>query len=91
VLYPYLFGVNLLLLVAVWTSVVLAQNGVWNIAVGDNLNRAVVVAELLLSDYVGVVAVNVPIDADNVAYYTRYGAYVVRHHHNGHLMTQVVK
>jgi hypothetical protein len=57
--------------------VVLAKNGVWNIAVGDNLNRAVVVAELLLCDYVGVVAVNMSVDADDVAYYTRYSAYVV--------------
>ena len=70
---------------------VLAKNGVGNIAVGDNLNGAVVVAQLLLGDYIRVVAVYMAVDADDVVHNARYGTYVVRHHHNGHVVAKVVQ
>ena len=69
----------------------LAKNGVGNIAVGDNLDGAVVVAQLLLGDYVRVVAVHMTVDADDVVHNARYGAHVVRYHHNCHIVAKVVK
>ena len=58
---------------------------------GDYLYWAVVVAELFLGDYIGVVAVYVAVDADNVAHNTRYCANIVRHHNDGHILVQVAK
>ena len=76
---------------AVGTVVMLTKDGVGNIAVGDNLDRAVVVAELLLCDDVRVVAVNMAVDADDVVHNARYGAHVVRHHHDCHVVVKMVQ
>lgn len=81
---------NLLPLFAVWAVLVLTQNRVRNIAVRDNLNRAVVVAQLLLGDYVRIVAVNMAIYADDATNNTRNCANIVRHHHYRHLLRKVV-
>ena len=53
-----------------WAVVVVAEYGVRNVAVRYYLNRAVIVAELLLGDDVRVVAMNVAVDADNVVHDT---------------------
>lgn len=69
---------------------VLAEDGVGDITVGDNLDGAVVVAELLLGDDVRVVAVDMAVDADDVIHNARYSTHIVRHHHNGHIVAEVV-
>ena len=79
------------LLVAMGAVVVLAEDGVGDITMGDDLYGAVVVAELLLGDDVRVVAVDMAVDADDVVNDARDSADVVRHHHNGHVVAQVVE
>ena len=79
------------LLVAVWAVVVFAEDGVGNIAMRDNLDGAVVVAQLLLGDDVRVVAMDMAVDADNVIHNARYGTHVVRPHHNSHVVAEVVQ
>ena len=79
------------LLVAMGAVVVLAEDGVGNVTVGDNLYGAVVVAQLLLGDDIGVVAVHMAVDADDVVHDARYCAHVVRHHHNSHIVAEVVQ
>lgn len=71
--------------------VVLAEDGVGNIAMRDNLYGAVVVAQLLLGDDVRVVAVDMAVDADDIVHDARYCAHIVRHHHNGHIVAEVVQ
>lgn len=68
----------------------LGEDGMWNIAVGDQLNRAVVVTELLLGDDVRLVAMYVAVDAHYATHNTRYSADVVRHHNNCHTLGEVV-
>ena len=80
-----------ILLLAVGAVVVFAKDGVGNVAVGDNLDGAVVVAQLLLGDDVRVVAMDMAVDADNVIHNARYGTHVVRHHHNSHVVAEVVQ
>ena len=70
---------------------VLAEDGVGKVTVGDHLYGAVVVAQLLLGDDIGVVAVHMAVDADDVVHDTRYSAHVVRHHHNSHIVAEVVQ
>jgi hypothetical protein len=48
--------------------VVMLQNCVWNVSVRDNLDRAVVVFQLLGGNDVRVVAMNGAIDAYNALY-----------------------
>ena len=71
--------------------VVLTEDSVGNVTVGDNLYGAVVVAQLLLGDDIGVVAVHMAVDADDVVHNTLYGAHVGRHHHNSHIVAEVVQ
>ena len=65
------------LLFAVGAVVVFAEDSVGNIAMCDNLNRAVVVAQLLLGYDVRVVAVYVAVDADDVVHNARNSTHVV--------------
>ena len=70
---------------------VLAKNGVRNVAVRDELYWTIVVQQLLLGDYVRVVAVHMAIDANYAAHNTRYRAYVVRNHDYCHSLGQVMQ
>ena len=65
------------MMIAVWAIVVLAEDGVWNVAMSNQLNRTVVVAKLLLGDDIRLVAMYVAVDTHNAAYNTRYCANVV--------------
>jgi hypothetical protein len=51
-----------------WAVVVFSEDCVGNIAMRNNLNGAVVVAQLLLGDDIRVVAVYVAVDADDVVH-----------------------
>ena len=62
------------------------QNCVWNMTVRDDLNRAVVVFQLLGSYDVRVVSMNCAIDANNALYDARNGAEVVRYHDDCHAL-----
>ena len=70
---------------------VFSKYGVGYVAVCDYLYGAVVVAKLLLGNDIRVVAVHMAVDANDVVYYARYGAHVVRYHHNSHVVAKVVK
>jgi hypothetical protein len=70
-----------------WAVVMLTQYGMRNVAVRDELYWAVIVAQLLLGNYVGVVAVDMTIDAHNASHNARYCADVVRDDHNSHLVS----
>ena len=72
-------------------AVVVAKYRVWDIAVSDNLYGAVVVAQLLLGDYVRVVAMNVSVYAYYALHEARYCTYVVRYHGNSHILGEVVQ
>ena len=50
------------------------QYGVWNVPVRKHLNRAVVVAQLLLGEDVGVVAMYTFVDAEDALYNACYCA-----------------
>ena len=65
------------MMIAVWAIVVFAEDGVWNVAMSNQLNRAIVVAQLLLGDDIRLVAMYVAVDTHNAAYNTRYCANVV--------------
>ena len=80
-----------MLLLAVRAVMMLAKNRMWYVTVRNKLNRAVVVAELLLGDDIRVVAMHVAVDAHNATHNTRYGAYIVRDHNDGHLLGEVVE
>ena len=67
------------------------ENRVRNVAVSNDLNRAVVVVELLGSDDVRRVAMNVPIDADDTLHHAGNRAQVVRHHHNSNALVQLLQ
>lgn len=68
-----------------------AEYGVGDVAVRDNLYGAVVVTQLLLCYYIGVVAVYMAVYAYDAAHYTRNCTNVVRHHDYGHLLREVVQ
>lgn len=91
----YLFALKKLsvtpLLLTVGAVVVLAEDRVGDITVGDNLYGAVVVAQLLLGDDIRVVAVDMAVDADDIVHDARYCAHVVRYHHNSYLVAEVVQ
>lgn len=70
--------------------VVMFQNCVWNVSVRDNLDRAVVVLQLLGSDDVRVVAMNGTIHANNALHHTCNGAQIVRHHNYRHTLVQTM-
>lgn len=89
-LHPMLFH-RLLLLVAVGALLVLAEDGVGNIAVRYELYRAVVVAQLLLGDDVRIVAMHVAVDTYDATHDTRDSADVVRHHNYGHMLREMVQ
>ena len=65
------------MMIAVWAIVVFAKYGVWNVAMCHQLDRAVVVAKLLLGDDIRLMAMYVAVDTHNTAYNTRYCANVV--------------
>lgn len=69
---------------------VCAEDGVGNVAVRNKLYGAVVVAQLLLGDYIRVVTVHVAVDADDVTNHARNGAHIVRYHDDSHLVVQMV-
>lgn len=71
--------------------VVMLQDRVWNVSVRDNLDRAVVVLQLLGSDDVRVVAMNGAIHADNALHHTCNGAQIVRHHNYRHTLVQTMQ
>ena len=71
--------------------VVMLQDRVWNVSVRDNLDRAVVVLQLLGSDDVRVVAMNGAIHADNALHHTCNGAQIVRHHNYRHTHVQTMQ
>lgn len=71
--------------------VMMFQNSVWNVSVRDNLDRAVVVLQLLGSDDVRVVAMNGAIHADNALHHTCNGAQIVRHHNYRHTLVQTMQ
>ena len=64
-------------LLAVRTVVMLAQDCMRNIAMRYNLNRAVVVAQLLLGNDIRIVAMNMAIDTHDALHNTRYGTNIV--------------
>ena len=76
---------------AVGALLVLAEDGVGNVTVRDNLYRTVIASQLLLGDDVRVVTMDVVVDADDALDYARHGANVVRHHNDCHLVSEVVK
>lgn len=59
--------------------------------VGQELNRAVVVAQLLLGDAVRMVAVHLTVDAGNLLDDACDGSDVVRNHHNRHAAVQLME
>lgn len=61
------------------------------VAVRDELYRAIVVEKLLLGDDIGVVAMNVAIDAYDASHYTRHRAQVVRNHNDSHTLRELLK
>ena len=71
--------------------VVMLQNRVRNVSVRDNLDRAVVVLQLLGGDDVRVVAMNGAIHADNALYHTGNSAQIVRHHNYRHTLVQTMQ
>ena len=72
---------------AVWAMVVFSEYGVGNITMCYYLKWAVVIAQLLLGDYIRVVAMHVAINAYDVAHNARYCADVVRDDNNSHLVS----
>ena len=70
---------------------VVAQHGVGDMAVRDDLDRAAIVLQLLLGDLVRVVAVYGAIHADNLLHNAGDCTQVVRDHHNGHLAVQLLQ
>ena len=64
------------------------EHRVGNVPVGEQLNRAVVVGELLGGDAIRVVTMHCAIDADNLFDQTRNRADVVRYHDDGHPLAQ---
>lgn len=71
--------------------VVMLQNCVRNVSVRDDLDRAVVVLQLLGSDDVRVVAMYGAIHADNALHNARDGAQIVRHHNYRHTLVQTMQ
>ena len=70
--------------------VVFSEYGMGNITMCYYLKWAVVVAQLLLGDYVRVVAMHVAIYAYDVAHHARYCPDVVRDNYDGHIVGEVV-
>ena len=70
--------------------VMMLQNRMRNITVRDNLNRAVVVLQLLGCDDVRVVAMNGAIDANNALYDACNRSQVVRYHNYRHTLVKAV-
>ena len=63
-----------LMFVTAAVSAMMLQYGVWNVPVRKHLNRAVVVAQLLLGEDVGVVAMYTFVDAEDALYNACYCA-----------------
>ncbi len=74
--------------VAVRTVLVLFENRMRHLAVRDDLNRAVVVVELLGGYDVRVVPMHASVDANDALDETRNRTQIVRHHHDGHTFVE---
>ena len=72
-------------------TLVVGKNGVRNRAVADNLDRAVIVVELLLCDYIRVVAVYDAIDTDDTLDSAGYCSHIVRDHNDCHLLVKLLQ
>ena len=72
-------------------ALVVAEHRMRYVAVRYDLNGAVVVAQLLGSDDIRVVAVYVAVYAYDGLDDTRHGAYVVRYHHDSHAAVQTLE
>ena len=77
-------------LAAAADGLVAAQHGVRYVAVRDELDRAAVVAQLLLVDDVRIVPVNMTVDADDALHHRGDRPHVVRHHDDGHAAVRAV-
>ena len=62
-----------------------------HVAVSNDLNRAIVIVELLGSNHVRGVAMNVTIDADDILHHAGYSSDVVRYHHDSHFVIEFVQ
>ena len=71
-------------------AVVVGEDGVGDVSVGYNLDGAVVAAQLLLCEDVGVVAVHMAIDADNGIHERGDCADIVRDNHHRHLRAELL-
>ena len=78
-------------LAAAADGLVAAQHGVRYVAVRDELDRAAVVAQLLLVDDVRIVPVNMTVDADDALHHRGDRPHVVRHHDDGHAAVQLLE
>ena len=65
------------------------ENRVGHVAVSNDLNRAIVIVELLGRNNIRCVAMNVTIDADNVLHHAGDRTQVVRHHHDSDTLVQL--
>ena len=60
-----------------------------HLAVGNKLNRAVVIAELLLGDDVRIVPVDITIHTNDISHDTRNRPQIVRNHYDRHSSVQL--
>lgn len=86
-----IYNIYVALMLAVGALLVLAEDGVGDVTVRDNLYRTVIASQLLLGDDVRVVTMDVVVDADDALDHARYGANIVRHHNDCHLVGEVVE
>ena len=80
-----------LFVVAAAVAGVVFQHGVGDVPVRYQLNRAVVVAQLFLGQNVRTVAVDLPVDADDLLHDAGDRADVVRHHDDRHAGVQFMQ
>ena len=67
------------------------ENRVRHVTVSNDLNRTIIVVELLGRNDVRCVAMNVAIDADDVLNDARNRTQVVRHHHDSNTLIQLLQ
>ena len=74
-----------------WTTVVRVQckHRMRHLAVGNKLNRAVVITKLLLGNDVRIVPVNITIHTNDIPHDTRNRPQIVRNHYDRHSSVQL--